>query len=171
MTMNLDEAQKRTVAAWIGEGLTLSEIQKRLAAEFGLHITYMEARFLLDDLKLKPKDKEVLVSVPPSLPGKAPTPAAPVAGGKTPPTPSAEEEKEEDQTAFGGVSVKVDTVTRAGAMVSGSVTFSDGNQAEWYLDQFGRLGLSPKQQGYRPSQTDLMNFQTELQNELGKMGF
>jgi hypothetical protein len=69
------------------------------------------------------------------------------------------------------VSIKVDQVTRAGALVSGSVTFSDGNAATWYLDQLGRLGLAPKQQGYKPSPTDLQAFQMELQNELARMGF
>jgi hypothetical protein len=67
--------------------------------------------------------------------------------------------------------VTVDQIARPGALVSGKVTFSDGNSAEWYLDQMGRLGLSPQQQGYRPSQTDLMTFQTELQNQLAQMGF
>jgi len=65
----------------------------------------------------------------------------------------------------------VDQVARPGALVSGQVSFTDGNSAEWYLDQFGRLGLAPKQTGYKPSQQDLMAFQTELQSELAKLGF
>ncbi len=56
-------------------------------------------------------------------------------------------------------------------MISGKVTFSDGNTAEWYLDQTGRLGIAPAVQGYRPSQEDVMAFQTELQNALAKLGF
>ncbi len=71
----------------------------------------------------------------------------------------------------GGVSVSVDSLARPGALVSGRVTFSDGNTAEWYLDQSGRLGVMPAQQGYRPSPTDLHEFQMELQNELQKLGF
>jgi hypothetical protein len=54
--------------------------------------------------------------------------------------------------------------------VSGSVRFSDGNAAQWYLDQFGRLGLVPQQQGYKPSAVDLESFQIELQNELQRLG-
>ncbi len=38
----------------------------------------------------------------------------------------------------------VDTVARPGAMVSGSVTFSDGQKGHWYLDQMGRLGVAPE---------------------------
>src|SRR5882672_5482005 len=56
--MNLDEAQKKMVTEWIAQGLKLSEIQKRLSDELGLRLTYMEARLLVDDLKLMPKDTE-----------------------------------------------------------------------------------------------------------------
>ena len=65
----------------------------------------------------------------------------------------------------------IDQMARPGALVSGKVTFSDGNSAAWYLDQMGRLGLTPQQPGYRPSQEDLLTFQTELQNQLANAGF
>ena len=71
----------------------------------------------------------------------------------------------------GKVNVTVDQVTRPGALVSGKVTFSDGNSAAWSLDQYGRLGLAPKQQGYKPSAADLQAFQAKLQTELANMGF
>ena len=54
--MILDDTQRNKVAAWINEGLKLAEIQKRLEIEFGLRLTYLDVRFLVDDLKLKPKD-------------------------------------------------------------------------------------------------------------------
>jgi len=56
-------------------------------------------------------------------------------------------------------------------LVSGKVTFSDGQNAEWSLDQTGRLALAAAQQGYRPSQADVQAFQRALQSELAKMGF
>jgi len=56
--MNLDESQRQKVAAWIADGAKLSEIQTRLMSEFNLKLTYMEVRFLVDDLKLTPKDPE-----------------------------------------------------------------------------------------------------------------
>jgi hypothetical protein len=116
-----------------------------------LRLTYLESRLLIDELKLVPKDAE-----PPPQPKDlaAPAPKPP----KETPLP-------------GGVSVKVDTVTRPGAVVSGKVTFSDGNTADWYLDQMGRLGLVPGQQGYRPSPPDLQSFQEQLQQELQSFGF
>src|SRR6185436_7582296 len=165
--MNLDDSQRQKVGKWVEEGLKLSEIQSKLASEFGVRVTYMELRFLLDDLKLKPKDKEPPAA--PTLAGKPPAPGGPAA--KQPP-PTAEDELEEEPAgAGGGVSVNVDQVTRPGALVSGKVTFSDGQMADWYLDQMGRLGVVAKQQGYKPSQADLMAFQAELQNELARQGY
>ena len=56
--MNLTEAQRQQVANWINAGAKLSEIQNRLQSELGLKLTYMEVRFLVDDLKLTPHDPE-----------------------------------------------------------------------------------------------------------------
>lgn len=164
MSMNLDEAQKQKVRGWIDSGLKLSEIQNKLTSELGLKLTYMEVRFLMDDLKLKPKDAE-----PPKTAVKEIKP-------ETSSQPPASEPNEDFDdlpaaTGAGKVSVSVDQVARPGAVVSGKVTFSDGKSAEWYLDQFGRLGVAPQEKGYKPSQADVAAFQAELQNELARMGF
>jgi hypothetical protein len=151
--MNLDEPQRQAVTAWINDGLKLAEIQKRLETDFGLRVTYLEVRLLVDDLKLKPKDPP-----PPPKPA-APEPAAEPAADLPPGLPGS-----------GGVSVTVDQLTRAGALVSGKVKFSDGKTAEWFLDQTGRLGLAPSEKGYKPPAADLQEFQVALQNELQKMG-
>ncbi len=155
--MNLDDTQRKQVADWIAAGAKLSEIQNRLAAEFGIKLTYMEARFLVDDLKLTPKDPEPPKVVAPATPAAIPAP-----GGTVSPEPA---------TAFGNVSVSVDQLTKPGTMISGKVTFSDGQLADWYLDQTGRLGVVPKQAGYKPSAADVQDFQTALQNEIAKLGF
>ena len=151
--MNLNDEQKKRVSGWITEGLKLSDIQKRLEKEFGLQLTYLETRLLIDELKLVPKDPD-----PVPQPKELSAPPAATAAKEAPTKP-------------GGVSVKVDTVTRPGAVVSGKVTFSDGNSADWYLDQMGRLGLVPGQQGYRPSPADVQSFQEQLQQELQSYGF
>ena len=143
--MNLDDTQRRKVADWINEGLKLAEIQKRLESEFGMTMTYLDVRLLVDDLKLKPKDPP-----PPKL--AAPLQAAP------PPAPAS------------GVSVTVDQLTRPGSLVSGKVKFSDGKTAEWLLDQAGRLAVVPAQKGYKPSAEDVQDFQVALQQELQKLG-
>lgn len=158
--MNLDDKQRQQVAAWIADGLKLSEIQNRIASEFGLRVTYMEVRLLVDDLKLTPKDPEPPKPAPASALTAPTTPASPLA----PEAPVA-------ATPAGGVSVTVDQLARPGAMVSGKVTFSDGQKADWYLDQTGRLGLVPAQQGYKPAAADVQQFQLALQDEMAKMGF
>jgi hypothetical protein len=154
--MNLDPAQRQKVAAWIADGAKLSEIQTRLAAELSLKLTYMEVRLLVDDLKLTPKDPEPpKVVEPPAAKAPEPKAAAPAAAPAEP---------------AGGVSVTVDKVTRPGAIVSGKVTFSDGQAADWYLDQMGRLGVAPKQPGYKPAAADVQQFQAALEKEITRMG-
>ena len=55
-------------------------------------------------------------------------------------------------------------------VAGGDHTFSDGVNSPWYLDQFGRLGLTPKDEAYKPSDEDLAEFQKQLQAELQKSG-
>lgn len=159
--MNLNEAQQKTVSEWIAAGAKLSEVQSRLAKEFGLSLTYMEVRFLVDDLKLRLQDPE---------PPKPATPPAPAAAPLNPAS-ALPEEPEVLPPAGGQVSVTVDKIARPGALVSGGVTFSDGMSADWYLDQTGRLGLVSKQQGYKPTQADVQQFQMALEREMAKLGF
>jgi hypothetical protein len=161
--MNLDDNQRQAVSKWISEGAKLSEIQNRLAAEFGIKLTYMEARFLVDDLKLTPKDPEPPKVVEPVVAAKPaaaaiPNPALPGTEAAPPP-------------AGGKVVVIVDQITKPGAIISGKVNFSDGQVADWYLDQTGRLGVVPKQTGYKPSAADVQEFQLALQQEVAKLGY
>jgi hypothetical protein len=164
--MNLNDAQKKTVGGWIAEGLKLAEIQKRLGSELGLNVTYMDVRLLVDDLKLVPKDPPApkadkpLATPPPAAKESAGSPL--LDGPDVPGTNPA--------SGTGKLSVTVDTVARPGALVSGNVTFSDGQTALWHLDQMGRLGLAPKQPGYKPSAADVQSFQQALEGELSKIG-
>jgi len=155
--MNLTDAQKEAVRGWITAGMKLSEIQDRLATEFNIRMTYMEVRLLVDDLKVMPKDPEP----PPAPPKPTPDANAPAASGGDSATKS---------TALGKVTVKFDQVTMPGAVVSGSVTFSDGQAAQWYLTETGQLGLAPRQKGYRPSAADVQAFQQELSRALEQYG-
>ena len=146
--MSLTEDQRASISKWIEEGASLSDIQKRLKEEFQLSLTYLETRLLADDLKLRLKEPERPIE---PLPLPTPDKAASAPGGK--------------------VSVTIDQITRPGAMVSGRTTFSDGQSAEWYFDQTGRLGLNPSTPGYRPSQQDVMDFQIELEKLARSQGF
>lgn len=144
--MSLNQEQKEAVASWVAEGLSLSDIQKRLESDFEIRLTYIDVRFLVDDL-----DLEVAATGPKfDEPKKAEAaPAAP---------------------ADGKVSVALDQVSRPDALVSGRVTFSDGMTAAWSLDQMGRLSLDPSQPDYRPSPEDLQAFQVELSEAVKKSG-
>ena len=162
--MNLTEEQRQRVVAWIAQGAKLSEVQSRLASELGIKLTYMEARFLVDDLKLTLKDPEPPkvvespITAKPATAALAPNEPLPGGAAATPP-------------AGGKVFVTVDQITKPGAIISGKVNFSDGQIADWYLDQTGRLGVVPKQTGYKPSAADVQDFQLTLQQEVAKLGY
>jgi hypothetical protein len=156
--MNLTETQRREVATWISEGLKLSEIQNRIAAEFKFQMTYMEVRLLVADLKVTPRDPEV------SKPMRKEALEGNNIGESSQPSANLPDPTSPQ------VSVTVDHLARAGSIVSGKVIFSDGIQADWYLDQMGRLGLSSSKEGYRPNKRDLEQFQKTLETELSRMG-
>lgn len=146
--MKLTEDQNKQVASWIQEGLNLSQIQKKIDEDFDVSMTYMDVRFLVDDLDL-------------SL--------------QCDPEEPAEDEDSKNGNIIdeseGSVTLDVDVVTKPGTIVSGSVTFSDGENCGWQLDQMGRLGLVPTTEGYQPPEEDVKEFQVKLQEELQKKGF
>lgn len=146
--MNLTEEQKKQVAAWAAEGMSLSQIQQKIGEEFDLKLTYMDTRFLIDDLEV------TLAENRPSQPADEVIKDAGVGGAASP----------------DGVSVELDRITQPGAIASGSVTFSDGKHSTWALDQQGRLLLEAASQGYRPSKEDLEAFQQELSTALERSG-
>jgi hypothetical protein len=147
----LTPAQISTVSQWVSEGASLSAIQTRLSTELGIAMTFLDVRFLVDDLNLTLQEKE------------------------EPKKPEADKVDalvaEPAVAPVGGVRVEVDAITRPGAMVSGNVTFSDAQVADWYLDMEGRPGLVPRTPGYRPTQPDIVEFQTKLDASLRQAGY
>jgi len=164
----LSTEQQTIARQWIADGMKLSDFQRRLETDFALKLTYMEVSFLIDDLKVLPKDPE-----PPKAPPAPPAAAATAAPGHSSGAPVEPDEvvPPEDGLGGGDVQVTVDAVTRPNAMVSGRVRFSDGKGAAWLIDNYGRPGLVADEKGYRPSQPDLMAFQAALERELSKLGF
>ncbi len=173
--MNLNNEQKAAVAGWIQEGMNLSDVQKQIQSEFGILLTYMDVRFLVDDLELELSDKppphfakqktsEINAKPGASEAKENPTPGNTVDGG------DAELVDDEPSGGSGAVSVSLDKLAVPGALVSGGVTFSDGVSATWQLDQMGRLALNASQPGYKPSQQDVMQFQVELQRLVEERG-
>ena len=153
--MKLSDPQKQTLAAWVESGMSLHEIQDAIAREWQGNLTYLEVRFLLDDnnLVLQPKKEREAAAREAAAQAK---PGEPEDGHFT--------AVDEGPAAIPGrVHVSLSPVQRPGSVMSGTVTFSDGERAQWQLDQMGRLGLIPERSGYRPSQEDVADFQTELQ--------
>ncbi len=163
----LTESQKIEVAKWFAAGASLDEIQKRMKAEFDVHMTYLDLRLMVAEL---PQPMEAEPEAPAGPPAPAPEDAAPEQKAE-PPTrydldaPDADEGKPSPD-----VVVELDALTIPGTYASGDVIFSDGTKAKWYLDQQGRLGLGSAPEGFRPSPTDAALFQSRLMELLRSRG-
>ena len=152
--MDNDE-RDQLIAKLLGEGKSLSDVQKILQDEYDMQITYMELRLISSDLDVnwekcdknqspplnKVIDKDNLDN----------TPAGDAAWGNN----------GEGQTV-----VSVSKVVRPGAVVSGDVKFKSGATADWQLDPLGRLGLNPSGNSEKPTEDDVKEFQVELQKAL-----
>lgn len=171
--VELTEEQKQKVSEWAEAGATLNDLQSRLKTEFGLSMTYMEARLLAMELEVKLKDKTAKAA--PVVEAAAPASAGggdeedEMFDGPAPESfPLAEDVKEVPSAAT--FAMAKDELVVPGALVSGTVTFSDGMQAKWFLDQTGRLSLKAGHSGYQPPQADVPKFQQGLEKILVKMG-
>jgi hypothetical protein len=175
--MELTEPQRQKVKEWLASGASLSDVQKNLKSEFGIALTYMDVRLLVLEIGAEVKDKPEPKQEP------RPEQPRPEAAGHPPPEDDPYADEFDDGGAADGapppggagnaasVSVSLDRVVRPGAMVSGDVTFSDGNKGKWLIDQYGRFGLDPDTPGYRPSPADLQAFQLKLRDELRRHGY
>ena len=197
--MALTPEQKQTVSSWVANGDNLSTIQRKLADELKVNLTFMDVRFLVDDLNLQLKDpvKPVAKAGDPLGQGPAATPQAPQEkrgfldkvkekvglGAKPGDKPLEDDDLPPEEDAYppeealppgaSSVSVSVDKlVLHPGAMASGTVTFSDGVTAKWLIDQYGRPGFTEvSQPGYRPTPGDAQAFMQELQRAVQQQGY
>ena len=74
--MSLTTEQKQIVSQWVTDGDNLSVIQKKLLEEFEITMTYMDVRFLVDDLELILKDAAPKVDTSDVSKSPPPPPAA-----------------------------------------------------------------------------------------------
>src|SRR5450432_1979035 len=105
--MTLTPEQKVSVSEWVAAGDNLYAVQKKLAEHFKVSMTYMDVRFLVDDLNLQIKDpapKADASDVSKSPP--KPEPAAPPAGDIADAVPS-----QDLPHAASGVNVTVDKIS------------------------------------------------------------
>ncbi len=194
--MQLTKEQEAAVRAWAAEGASLSDIQSRLADEFGIRISYLDTRFLLIDLKVDLAEKPEKKSAPaadlsrpaaddygaaPPLPDRNPDPYDPTSGSvedydvpsgsdddfDSPDASGAPGSPDAPSGAQGAVSVELDRIQRPGFAASGSIVCSDGVKGEWGIDAYGRLALAfPDRKGYRPSAADQQAFMDKLRELL-----
>ena len=193
--MEITDQQKAAVATWFAAGASLDEIQKRIKAELGIHLTYLEVRLLVAELP-QPEEagteaggREAGTTGTTETAGKEPLgtgqefsegPKSHVGEGEGEAFPEGEalpegEESPEGEECPEGQAVPAPTVTidalmLPGTIASGDVTFSDGKAGKWYLDQMGRLGIGNLPEGYRPSPTDAALFQQQLMGLLQAKG-
>ena len=151
--MQLSDAQKATVTQWIQEGRSLADVQRSLREDFDISITYMDVRFLIDDLDIPVIEEAATAATAATAAEAEPADAELVDEG-------------------GAVTVDVDAIMQPGSLVSGTVRFSDGVNLGWQLSAAGQLGLIPGDDPeYRPSPEDVQSFQSQLEEVLRKKGF
>ncbi len=150
--MCLTDTQKSTVSAWIAEGKSIADVQRLLRDECSLTLTYMDVRFLVDDL-------DIALAQPDAEDVEAAD------------TKVEEPEIVQEQTVD-GVTIDVDAIISPGTLLSGKVTFSDGTSLPWQLSGSGQIRLvRDDDETYRPSAEDLQEFQIKLQDVLQKKGY
>lgn len=143
MSAKITEEQLEYVRNWAAQGVDLNGIQKKLREECGMHLTYMEVRFLL-------LDHGIEIATEPATEAAAAQPDA------APDTP----DEEEDGANNGKVRVTLDDLQLPGTLISGKAEFPGGASGTWKIDQLGRFGWS--QLTGRPSPQEMQDFQQEL---------
>ena len=137
------------VRQWASLGVDLNGIQKNLASECGVHMTYMDVRFLLLDHGIE-----------------IATAAAPVEEKK--PEPAPEPAVTPQPAADGKLVVTLDELTLPGTLISGKVAFASGTRGGWQIDQLGRFAWNELEG--QPTPEELQAFQFELTQILSRGG-
>ena len=158
--MELSDAQKAAITQWIQKGRSLADVQRSLREDFEISMTYMDVRFLVDDLDIAVVEEE------------AEAPEVELGVDATAEPAELAEAELVDEGANGAVTVDVDAIPRPGSLVNGTVVFSDGVSLGWQLSAAGQLGLIPGDDpDYRPNPEDVQSFQSQLEEVLRKKGF
>lgn len=161
---------KALIAARVSEGISLSKIQDELT-EKGVRMTYMELRMLASEIESADWSKLDKEEPKKETPPEEPLPIDDEGTAEEddlalPPEPAEEKASEPASDKVRGKTVvELSKLMKPGTIANGTVKFGSGVTADWFLDQTGRLGLS-KTTG-KPDETDIMEFQEELQKLFG----
>ncbi len=146
MSTKLSPDQLDLVRQWAAQGIDLNGIQKKLVADCGVHMTYMDVRFLLLDHGIE------IASV-----AEAPAPTAPAEDAAPEAQPAA---------SAGKLQVMLDDLQIPGTLLSGKAVFASGIRGAWQIDQMGRFGWSDL--SATPSPAELAEFEKELRHLLSR---
>ena len=162
----MDKELEQQIAAFMSEelvkGTGLSQLHGMVNEKFQTHLTYMEIRIIASELQIDwnandpkaiaaAKDKAKKEAEAKAAEAEA---AAAAANGEVP-----------ADAGEGKCVVTVNKVNPPGILASGTVTFSSGSTADWYVDQTGRPGLG-NLKGDQPTQQEAEEFMMELQKIL-----
>ena len=147
MSAKLTAEQLELVRQWAAEGVDLNGIQKSLVSECGVHMTYMDVRFLLLDYGIEiAVAQEPLAAAAKKEEAEAPAPAE----------------------VSGKPVVELDDLQIPGTLLSGKVGFPSGTRGAWQIDQMGRFSWSDL--AGTPTPEELQAFQVELTQLLSRGG-
>jgi len=142
------QERDRIIAEKLNEGLSLGDVQKLLADEYGINMTYLDLRLVASDLRVD-WENQPAKTAPTVAADKADTPESALADAPR------------------ATTVTVNKIERPGYMMSGTAEFASGARGEWSIDYSGRPALSLAEGSAKPTQEDLADFQRELQQKLG----
>lgn len=184
--MKLTDLQEEQVRGWVASGLGIGGVQTKLEKEFGISMTYMDVRFLIDDIGAEIKEPEKKADLSGALQNAGALPDAADAlqeglGGSASGDVAGDslsgEGADVGRVGAGGhfdggenlsegraegVNISVDELPKSGCVASGSVVFSDGGSAKWAVRRDGGLDFAPEVDGYMPPAQDIGEFENKL---------
>ena len=140
MSANISADVLNMVRQWAAAGTDLNGIQKNLQTACGIHMTYMDVRFLL-------LDHGIEIATEPEAPAEQPETTEAAAEAPAPEAP-------------GRPKVTLDDIQLPGTLISGKVEFPGGVRGGWMIDQMGRFGWS--ELSGQPSPDEMRDFEREL---------
>ena len=173
------------IASKLNAGVSLSDVQTKLAQEYGVKMTYFELRMLAMGLAVdwEKQDKPKPAATP------APVVAAPQEAAANdddmaatddfnaedteaePTDDDDNEEPDDDEAAADGeTKIVLDETPHPGAALSGTAVFASGASGKWALSRNGRLGFEPDEGSEEPDENDWQLFQAELQKTIQSIG-
>ncbi len=171
------------IASQLNAGVSLSDVQTKLAQEYGVKMTYFELRMLAMGLAVdwekqdKPKPAATPAPVVAASPQEAATDDVADANDafeadaeNVEPEADEEEAAEDEEAADGETKIVLDETPHPGAALSGTAVFASGASGKWALSRNGRLGFEPDEGSAEPDENDWQLFQAELQKTLQGIG-